>query len=258
MARQTVVDQGVRDLEALIESLEVGSATPSQREIARLFGMSRSSVREAVQLLLARGLIEVIPGRGTYKREAVVPDTTQLAQAWETRFHQSPSELIEARLTIEAAAAEMAAQRASAADIEAMAEAHRAMQAAATANDLGGLVHADLSFHAAIIKGSENRVFEAMLRVVEPLLIDSRRASLGYAGRPGKVLVKHGAILEAIRRSDGPGARAAMTDHLQDASRDMGFIRDDRRQATTGSRSGRATDGLWATGQSERGGASDH
>ncbi len=232
--RRSVVDEGLNDVELLIDSLPPGSPIPSQRELSRQFGIGRSSVREALQVLQSRGRIQVIPGRGTYTPAFEDPSAANLARNWDISFRHSPPELMELRVALESAAADLAASRASNVEIAEMEAELDAMRAAAMESNLGALVHTDLRFHTAVVRGGGNRVFEALLRAVEPLLVESRRASLSRTGRPGKVLVRHAAILEAIKRRDPPGARTAMIDHLQEASNDMGipldgrFLRDGR------------------------------
>ncbi len=170
----------------------------------------------------------MVPGRGTYTPALEDPAATNLARDWDIRVWQSPPELMELRLALEAAAADLAASRASTAEIDEIESALDAQRAAAMESNLGALVQADFRFHLAVAKASGNRTFEGLLRAIEPLLVDRRRASLGRTGRPGKALVKHAAILQAIKHRDPAAAWDAAIDHLQEASDDMGIPLDDR------------------------------
>src|SRR3954454_20402391 len=63
---------------ALIQDAEPGTPAPSERELVQLFGVARMTVRQALDALVAEGLLERIPGRGTFVAETRVDHVPRL------------------------------------------------------------------------------------------------------------------------------------------------------------------------------------
>ena len=225
--RTTLSGEVAERLSNLIRSGEwaAGVRIPSERDLGVRFGVGRTSIREALRMLQATGLVFVRPGDGVY-----VADPSAAAEApfarWESRYHYSVQELFEARLAIEPVAAGQAALRATAKDVEAMAAAVVALQNAIERADLTAMVLSDSDFHTAITHASGNRLFQAMLSAVDHLLVESRRASLGAVERRPGVPARHRAIYDAIVAHDEERAAAAMRDHLLSFAVDMGVGHD--------------------------------
>jgi GntR family transcriptional repressor for pyruvate dehydrogenase complex len=116
-------------LRGLIEagSLQAGEQLPSERELAEQLGVSRSTVREAVQFLGALGLVEIRHGSGTFVRTD--GDLPSEWLQWTKRHQVEVHELLEVRRGLEAVAAELAAGRSH--DLEAMEAALADMEAGA-------------------------------------------------------------------------------------------------------------------------------
>jgi GntR family transcriptional regulator, transcriptional repressor for pyruvate dehydrogenase complex len=221
--RRTTVSGEVADrLAGQIRSGEfpAGARLPSERALGAQFGVGRTSVREAMRMLQATGLVTVRPGHGVF-----VADGSHVAgwpfARWEAHFHYRVEELFEARIAIEPRAAARAAALAEQEDRDALARSLANFEAAIHANDLPKMVLADSDFHDAIMRASRNRLFQAMLSVANHLLIESRRASLSTPGRAPRVLAKHRAIYDAVVAGDGPGAEQAMRAHLLSFASDM-------------------------------------
>ncbi|MDN3558014.1 FadR/GntR family transcriptional regulator [Halomonas maura] len=218
---QAVVEQ----LERRIASGEVpvGSKLPTESELCEAFGVSRTVVREAITHLKSLGLVETRRGVGT---------TVLRSDAAEPRpaVHISPRtvedilEVLELRLTLEPAAAELAALRHDDEDRQRLEARHADFVQAQAATSQAR--REDFAFHHAIIKATHNVCFDrlyeplsdSMIPRAKLLSIDiDPRASARYLEL---VHEEHTRILEAILARDGPGARAAMQQHLE-RSRDM-------------------------------------
>jgi GntR family transcriptional repressor for pyruvate dehydrogenase complex len=206
-----------------VGELAPGSRLPSERDLGAQFGVGRTSIREALRMLQATGMVTVRPGDGVFIADPLVPNDRPFAR-WESEYQYRVEELFEARLTIEPAAAARAATRASEYDRRAISRALAEFERGVHAGDLAVMVLADSDFHDAIMRASQNRVFQAMLSVANHLLIESKRASLGAPGRPLRVLAKHRAIRDAIALGDPQAAERAMRDHLMSFVSDMGLI----------------------------------
>jgi GntR family transcriptional regulator, galactonate operon transcriptional repressor len=196
-----------------------GDTLPNEAELCRELGASRSVVREAVKSLASKGLLESRTRIGT----RVLPpahwnllDTDVLGWRYtsmpRTQFFR---ELFEIRRMIEPQAAALAAERASESDIDAIAQAYRAMQAAE--HDSDAAIDADICFHRAILAAGHNDLLLQMGALISAgLLVSFRIRSESFDA----VLPQHGRVLDAIRRRSVEVSRAEM-DRLITDTRDF-------------------------------------
>jgi GntR family transcriptional regulator, transcriptional repressor for pyruvate dehydrogenase complex len=201
--------------------LPPGARLPAERELGVQFGVGRTSIREALRMLQATGMVTVRPGDGVFVATCSSPHEPPFAR-WESLYHYRVEELFEARLAIEPLAAARAASRATEDDLRALSATLVEFERGVEEDDLAAMVLADGDFHEAITRASRNRMFQAMLGVANHLLIESKRAGLGAPGRPRRVLAKHRAIFDAIAAGDAQLAENAMRDHLMSFVSDMG------------------------------------
>jgi len=211
-------------LRSLIEagSLHAGERLPSERELAEQLGVSRSTVREAVQFLGALGLVEIRHGSGTFVRAD--GDLPSEWLQWTKRHQVEVHELLEVRRGLEAVAAELAAERKH--ELEAMQEALADMEAALDGPDVPGLVEADLSFHTALAAASGNTALRHLAESLGRELLRERGAIWNEPGRPERSLREHRRIYDAVRAGDALGARTALVDHLHSVEQDVDVLVD--------------------------------
>lgn len=202
-----------------------GDRLPNEEALQDLYGVSRTSVREAVKFLSAKGMIEARPRLGMVVRE---PDAWNLLDpevlAWrQDGLGDDPllvRSLLEARRVIEPAAAAMAASRASAADLAAIEAGYLGMKANLP-GDLEACCKADLAFHAAIIKASKNIVFRHLVATLGAALEASFKVSTGLSEAYERTLGAHEAVLDAIRLKNPDAARQRMQALLDVAQDDL-------------------------------------
>ena len=193
-----------------------GAKLPSERRLAERFGVSRPVVREALRSLVERDLVEVHPARGAYVRRARASDAAQRLDALFRRRQVTPRHMVEARTMLECTAAALAAERATPADLAALAAALAGFDRAV------GLVEqarADLTFHLTIARAARNPVIETMFGSITGLAVELMLRSLADPAVAGAALPYHRAIVDAIRDRDPAGAREAMASHLAVATR---------------------------------------
>jgi DNA-binding FadR family transcriptional regulator len=177
---------------------------------------SRTVLREAIKVLAAKGLVESRPRTGTRVRprrswNLLDPDVL----AWQ-REGTSPApflrKLTEVRCIVEPAAAELAAERASARELAAIEDAYRHMESALEGRktDYDAFDLADIRFHRSILVACHNDILEQMSNVVFGTLLVSFRTTSRLPGSAKASLPKHRAILDAIRRRDPRRAEQAM------------------------------------------------
>jgi GntR family transcriptional repressor for pyruvate dehydrogenase complex len=200
--------------------LEPGERLPPERELCARLGVSRTVVREALNLLEARGLISIEHGRG-----AVVSggNTDAVRDALGVILRVRPKvlwELLEMRAILEVGISGLAAERATVEDTDAMrAELGRM---AASIDTPEGYVDADVEFHALLARAARNGVLLTMLEPIVDLLRASRRVSASR--RPGsalRALGEHEEILRRVEAGDAEGARREMRAHLANTIKDI-------------------------------------
>jgi DNA-binding FadR family transcriptional regulator len=213
---QRLYRQSAEQLRTLMTAGEFipGSRLPAERDLAKQFGVSRPSVREALIALEVEGWVEVRTGSGVYVLERgghTRGDDRKVPPAeW------GPLELIRARRVIEGEIASLAATQAKRKHIQAIQGAIDLMQED-TDRGIAPLA-GDRAFHTAIAQASDNVV---LLETVQTFW-DARRGPLFerlgdyFETVPSwrMAIAEHEAVLEAIRAHDAQAARAAMQQHM--------------------------------------------
>jgi DNA-binding FadR family transcriptional regulator len=218
---QVAHDIGRRILGGLVKP---GELLPSETELSQRLGVSRTALREAIKVLAGKGLIESRPKTGTRIRPReswnfLDPDVLNWAFDANAPEHYV-DELYELRRVIEPAAAAFAADRANVADIARIEAAFEAMTAAG--DDGQAYAGPDMAFHLAILRATGNELLRSLSSAVESALAISIQLSIATSPKGHRhSLPLHGAVLKAIRRHDGVGAREAMLLLIDISKRDI-------------------------------------
>ena len=213
--KNKVYEEVAKQIERLVlTKLQPGDKLPSERDLAEMLGVSRSSIRDAIRSLELVGLVEPRQGAGTVVREItsevlVTPLSSILAHK-----RQLVGELLEFRKMLEPSLAARAATHASAEKISAMDEILERQANKLAHGELA--IDEDSEFHYTIAMASENSVVLRILDILMDLLRETRARSLQRKGRPEKSIAGHKKILSAIKRRDAAAAEAAMRQHLKD------------------------------------------
>jgi len=211
--RNKVYEEVAKQIERLIlKKLRPGDKLPSERELAEMLRVSRSSIRDAIRSLELMGLVEPRQGAGTIVRE-ISPDVNPFADAGKRR-QELVSEFLDFRKMLEPPLAARAATHASAEEISEMEE---ILQRQAEKQEEGEpAVAEDAEFHYSVALASGNSVVLKVLDTLMDLLRDTRERSLQVEGRAQKSLAGHRRILAAIKRHDAEAAKSAMRRHIED------------------------------------------
>ncbi|WP_206433067.1 FCD domain-containing protein [Sphingomonas sp. S-NIH.Pt15_0812] len=190
---------------------------PTEAELARQHGVSRSVTREAVKMLTAKGLLSARPRQGTVIQPSCnwnLFDTDVLRWLLERKFS---IELLvhfnQLRVAIEPEAAALAAGFAGPGDLRDIAAGLERMRAAEAGED--DPLDADIAFHVAILRASKNPFYAQFRDVVATALRTSIRFTNRIKGRTANI-ADHEAVAEAIATGDAAAARAAMHRLIQD------------------------------------------
>lgn len=182
---------------------------PTERQLAGTLGISRRSVRRALEVLEAEGLVWRRQGAGTFAGPR--PDTLTDITAPEANF----SEVMEVRLRLEPQLAQLAALRASAADIARMEDVLERLEAS---RDTDARELWDSAFHREIARAAGNRFFLMIFDSMDRARHDDTWRTLRERARSRANLAKttrqHRELLAAIAAHDPVGAGQAMRAHL--------------------------------------------
>lgn len=215
--------RGVRDyLLKLLESDEYGpgSPLPSERELIQLCGVSRPAVREAMQALEARGLVEIRHG-GRAKVSEPTPDTVvgQLAETIRHLLVTSPASLDhlkDARLEFECGSAARAAKQANADDIVRLSAIID--QQASVHDDTEAFLAHDRAFHRALADSADNPIYGAVSEALFGWMQDFHADVVIQPGREALTIEEHRDIVRAVEAGSSAKASRAMRDHLTRAN----------------------------------------
>lgn len=201
-----------------------GQRLPTEDELARKLRVSRPSLREGLKALARKGLVESRTRRGTI---ALGRGSWDLLDRDVLRWMaDAPPDrefligLVEARAIFEPAAARLAAERASGAQIEAIERAFRGM-AGALPQDIEGCNRHDLEFHEAIIAASGNALLMRLAIMIRTALLALFRTSSNARESYENSLAEHWAVAVAIRRRAPEEADHAMRKLLRGTLRDL-------------------------------------
>lgn len=228
MKTAPLYDVVARQLEDMIESrrLRPGDRLPAERQLAQELGVSRSSVREAIQKLASRGRLASRPGGGTF----VQAPPAAARPTWDASAITAPLlpvvlddpayryDVLEIRHALEATSAWLAAQRATDAERARIRAGFETMAGLHGGNDPAAEARADAAFHIAIAEASHNLVLIHVMHGLFALLqanVSQNREKLYTLPRVAEpLLAQHRALLEAIEAGDAERAREAARAHI--------------------------------------------
>jgi GntR family transcriptional repressor for pyruvate dehydrogenase complex len=213
-----VSDQVFEQLRELIYKgdFEPGQQIPPERELAISMAVSRTSVRNAINKLVAMGLLEHRQGQGTYVASPENRKGNPLAAVMAVD-EASLDDMLEVRMGVECNAARLAALRATDGDITAIAKSLQEMEEDLEATDRIG-TNPDTAFHMAVTFATKNPVLIYLMRNFYDFLFVGIKQNLThmYMDRAAleEVLNHHRAIYDAIKRRQPEKAHEAMQTHI--------------------------------------------
>ncbi|OFW10346.1 MAG: hypothetical protein A3H96_02430 [Acidobacteria bacterium RIFCSPLOWO2_02_FULL_67_36] len=199
--------------------LKPGDQLPAERDLAERFGVSRTAVREAVKALCEKGLVEALPGRGTFVIDAtsqVIKQSLDLLVNIGTE--KGLAVLEDVREIFEPEIAARAAIRAEPKQVSAMRDAIAVMDR--SMDDPDAYIEADLDFHLALAEAAQNPLVLTLIDSIVGLLRVQRTRCFHAPEGPARGQLHHRRILQAVENRDAAAARAAMQGHLEQVRED--------------------------------------
>lgn len=205
--------------------LRPGDKLPPERELAEQFNVSRTAVREAVKALREKGLVEIRPGKGTYISDIISSTSgvvrNSLGVIIAAGLGDGMLDLVQVREILEVEIATLAATKATEEEIQIMQDAVAVMDEAT--DDADRYIEADLEFHLALAKATQNPLIPVLIDPIINLLQEQRRGIFSVEGGPQRGQAHHKRILEAVIKHDSVAAHQAMVAHLNQVRKDSGL-----------------------------------
>ena len=220
-----VSDKVVQNLRMLIEqqNMQVGDRLPAERKLCEQLGVSRSSLREAIQQLISMGVLLSKMGAGTFLQQ--LPNAwsqDQIVQPLSHLIDQDPAyrfDVQEARTILEGGTAWYAAERATPEDLKNIRECYDQIASFQALGDDDQAAKADTRFHLAIAEASHNLVLIQMMRSLFDLLQFNvalgRRKVYSESHRFDQLHDQHFQVMAAIERRDPEAAQKAVCGHIE-------------------------------------------
>jgi GntR family transcriptional repressor for pyruvate dehydrogenase complex len=213
-----ISDQVYEQIRELIfrGQLKAGEQVMPERELSEALGVSRTTVRNAINKLVVLGLIEHRQGQGTFVRSPETRLDNPLAAAMEVQ-DASIDDLLEVRMGLELNAASLAAERATEKDIQFLKASLEEMRAEVGSGRLG--TEADTAFHMALAYATKNPVHVYLMKKFYDFLFVGIKKNLSHLYEDPRnideILQQHAAVIRAVQKHDPDEALQAMRDHIR-------------------------------------------
>lgn len=226
LVRRTLHEEIV---EQILKSIEKGYMNPGDRidgeaELAKQFQVSRNIVREALKSLELIGVVQTINGKGTFISDGAMSGLELMRLIRMIKNDNYTIDLMESRILLEGDIAYLAAQRATAKDLEELAEIGEKTRACIENNSYKFEI--GLEFHMNVAQCSKNHILQRLLRSISDELIAQRGQLLMTHKQEEELIMElkeHLQMLRFIRERKPVEARRVMQIHL---SRAMRILRD--------------------------------
>ncbi len=214
MHRTKLYEQIVLQIQDIIGKgkLKPGDRLPAERELARIFNVSRHCVREAIRILEQKGIVRSILGSGTI---VVHEDESSVIDVLSTAIHRKKTKLSEIfvfRRLIEPQIARLSAKNAAQANIDELEKIYIEQKNHDGTTRAFGLI--DQKFHLALTRATGNSTLFQVVQLISNLLLKSREEYLQSPKRRQLSLQGHARILNAIKERNPNKAGEAMENHL--------------------------------------------
>ncbi len=216
-SKESLVDRVVNELQRLIIDgrLETGQKLPPERELAEKIGVSRTVLREAVQVLVARGLLATRHGVGTVVRSVSNENVIESLGLLLQMHNISLDDMHHVRSILEVENARLAALQATEKDIAELKQTLTEMDN--VKNDARVFADKDAEFHTGLARTTRNPLLIVLLDAIRDLMQDIRLSVSKYPDLFATVMPDHYKILERVAARDVDGACQAMEAHLDHA-----------------------------------------
>jgi len=212
--RESTLEVIVQQIKTQIKKgiLKPGEKLPSERKLADLLGVSRASVREAIQALAFSGYLEVIQGKGTYVLE-IATKYDEIVDFFSEFSNYSLDYLMEARIMLEGEFARLAALNAKQEEIDVI---ERVFNEISNSKDTNAFFVKDLKLHLAIAKATHNPIMNGLMKIIGEMLYKETRKIIEVSrdARENNIETIRG-LIQAIKQRNADQAKELMVKHIR-------------------------------------------
>jgi GntR family transcriptional repressor for pyruvate dehydrogenase complex len=212
--RESTLEVIVQQIKGQIKKgiLKPGEKLPSERKLADLLGVSRASVREAIQALAFSGYLEVNQGKGTYILE-MATKYDEIANFFSEFSNYSLDYLMEARIMLEGEFARLAALNASQEEIDVI---ERVFNEIASSKDLNTFFVKDLEFHLTIAKATHNPIMNGLMNIIGEMLYKETQKIIEISRDTRENTIETTReLVQAIKKRNAEQAKELMSKHIR-------------------------------------------
>ena len=196
----------------MLGAWQEGEKLPSEQEFCTLFGVSRVTIRAALQQLEILGLVETKQGEGTFVRKFSISSTVDtLHPIIQLQHNQDLITVMEYRKIVEKGTINLALKRITADDIAALEKTYNTMIDENCSED--DFIQADFDFHYLLAKTSQNSMIIKVYELIFEILFTAMRDIVHLAGKTGPFY--HRKIIDALKKGDKTECESIMEEHIQ-------------------------------------------
>jgi GntR family transcriptional repressor for pyruvate dehydrogenase complex len=218
----SIIDLVVKEIQdlCLSDEIAVGEKLPTEKQLCETLNVGRSTVREALRILQAMGLIETRPGRGAFLKSKDLGDSTSITK-WFREHEIQLREFMEVRMALEPLAVKLAIERGTESEFTEIAEIFKSFEKAQEKRDVINLAISDEAFHNAIVKATHNQLLIIINQNIANAFAEYRTKSFAAEKTANHALEPHRAILSALQKRDVAEAKKQMRRHLEISLKDV-------------------------------------
>ncbi len=218
MLSQSVADN-IMTMITVEKRFSVGDKLPNELELAEELNVSRTTLREAVRILVAYGVLEIQRGKGTYVTEEAIRQSEDLEQL--SNIKVNARDLYEMRLIFEPEAAYYAALRGTEAEIKRILDYGKRVEEEIRQNrDRTQDEHA---FHKAIAQATHNEFMNKLMPILYQAISKGVVLSTKNERAAVDTVNDHKMIMDFLKQRNPEGARSAMKIHIMHAISELGI-----------------------------------
>ena len=210
-SREQVMEQILKSIES--GQLKPGDKLPTEQQLIEMFGVGRSTIREATSTLSTLGYLQSIQGKGCFVSEDLDPVKATGLALQNLQAATNIIDLVEVREILECNAVRLAAKRADSEDINRIQNAFLKMKEAK--RDLNRFIEHDFEFHIALARSTGNQlILEMMKRIVEKVHREYDKFRPKDLFQRDKAVLTAEQIVKFVVQGEGKKAASAMQQHL--------------------------------------------
>ena len=218
MLSQSVADN-ILSMITIEKRFSVGDKLPSEIDLAEELNVSRTTLREAIRILVALDILEIQRGKGTYVRENAFKKQQDIEQL--SNIKVNAKDLYEMRLIFEPEAAYYAALRATDSEIKRILEFGKKVEE--EISDHQDRTDDEHSFHKAIAQATHNEFMNKLMPILYQAISKGVYLSLQRDKAIEDTINDHRMIMEFLEQRNAEGAKNAMKIHIMHAMKELGL-----------------------------------